>query len=247
MTSKTSKSIDVDIPVDLAYELWTDFESYSKFMRHVDEVTVLEPGKLHWKVSLAGVEREWDAEVTSQIPGETIAWQSTSGTSNSGRVDFEELSPTSTRIHLDLHFEPEGFVEKVGEKLGFAGDGAEGDLRAFKKYAEELAQDSVAIDEVLVVEEIEIDDLDDSLGDEQPYEGRVDGDHTEGTRVDGGYSEGERVDTDTEDRARLVDEGGKDLDDETLGSDPTQKRDPDADRREAPGGWQASTTPAPLV
>lgn len=142
MTTDTQKTVEVDLPVDEAYDLWTDFESFPKFMRNVDEVKVLGPGQLHWKASILGVEREWDASVTSQVEGQTIAWESTSGATNSGRVDFEPIGLDRTRIHLDLHFEPEGLMENVGDKLGLAGDGAEGDLLAFKKYAEELLEKS---------------------------------------------------------------------------------------------------------
>lgn len=80
-------SIDVDVPVRTAYDQWTQFEAFPEFMEGVTEVRQTDETHLHWCVSIAGVEREWDAEITRQQPDQRIAWKSTAGTTNAGVVE----------------------------------------------------------------------------------------------------------------------------------------------------------------
>ncbi len=85
------KSIDVDVHVTTAYNQWTQFEEFLRFMGGVEEVKQLDDRRLRWKVDIAGVEREFDAEITEQLPDERIAWGSTSGTQQAGVVTFHKL------------------------------------------------------------------------------------------------------------------------------------------------------------
>ncbi len=134
--ARIERSIDVEVPVRTAYNQWTQFEEFPRFMQGVEEVRQLDDKRLHWKASIAGVTREWDAEIVDQEPDRRIAWRALTGTTNDGIVTFESLGPNSTRVSLDLDVEPEGLKEKIGEKLGFLSKQAEGDLKRFKEFIE---------------------------------------------------------------------------------------------------------------
>ena len=134
------KSIAVDCYVNAAYTQWTQFEDFPKFMDGVEEVRQLNDRNLHWKVKIDGVAREFDAEITEQVPDERVAWRSTGGVHQSGVVTFHKLSDTSTRVMLQLDMEPEGVVEKAGEKMGFVERKITKDLESFKKLIEDRGQ-----------------------------------------------------------------------------------------------------------
>lgn len=129
-------SIDVDVPVRTAYNQWTQFETFPQFMDGVTEVRQTDDKHLHWCVSIAGIDREWDAEITQQQPDERIAWKSTNGTNNAGVVTFHQLTAQSTRIQLDMDIETDGLVEKIGDMTGFVSHRIHGDLKRFKTFIE---------------------------------------------------------------------------------------------------------------
>ena len=130
------QSVDVAVPVRTAYDQWTQFEEFPRFMEGVESVTQRDDRHLHWVASFGGATREWDAEITEQIPDERVAWMSREGTRNAGVVTFHKLDPDTTRVMLQLEVEPEGLVEQAGDKLGFIKRRASGDLDRFKDYIE---------------------------------------------------------------------------------------------------------------
>ncbi len=130
------KSIDVDCYVTAAYNQWTQFEDFPQFMDGVEEVTQTSDRTLHWKVNINGVKREFDAEITEQIPDARIAWKADGEVKQAGVVDFHKLDDQHTRVDLQLEMEPEGLVEKVGDKLGFVERRVQKDLEKFKQLIE---------------------------------------------------------------------------------------------------------------
>jgi uncharacterized membrane protein len=134
--SEKEKSIEVDVPVSTAYNQWTQFEEFPQFMEGVESVTQVDDTRLHWVAEIAGTRREWDAEIVDQEPDQRIAWRSIDGTGNAGVVTFRPVGEARTQITLDLDVEPEGLVEKIGDKLGFVSKQAEGDLKRFKEFIE---------------------------------------------------------------------------------------------------------------
>src|SRR5947209_20565007 len=110
---EVEKSIEVNVPLHTAYNQWTQFESFPQFMEGVKEVRQLDDKRLHWCAKIAGQEREWDAMIGTQDPDRCVAWHSTSGAENAGKVTFESLGPDRTRVTLVLTFDPAGFVEKA--------------------------------------------------------------------------------------------------------------------------------------
>jgi len=130
------KPIDVDVPVRTAYNQWTQFEEFPQFMEGVEEVRQLDDRRLHWRAKVAGKTEEWDAVITEQIPDERVAWRNTTGAENAGVVTFHHLSANSTRVMLQLEYEPQGLVENVGSALGLVERRVEGDLKRFKEFVE---------------------------------------------------------------------------------------------------------------
>lgn len=129
-------SIDVQVPVRTAYNQWTQFESFPAFMEGVKEVRQITDRQLFWSAEIAGVEQEWYAEITEQSPDERIAWTSRTGAKHAGVVTFHYIDPETTRIMLQIDYEPDGFIENVGAALGVVKGRIAGDLDRFKKFIE---------------------------------------------------------------------------------------------------------------
>ena len=138
------QSVEVKVPVRTAYNQWTQFEEFPRFMEGVESVTQLDERHLHWVASIGGVEREWDAEITEQHPDERVAWRATAGADNAGVVTFHRLGADTTKVMLQLDFDPEGFVELAGDKLGIVKRRAAGDLERFKAFIEERGTETGA-------------------------------------------------------------------------------------------------------
>jgi uncharacterized membrane protein len=134
--STIEKSIDVNVPVHTAYNQWTQFEDFPRFMQGVQQVTQLDDTHLHWRANIGGKEKEWDAAITEQLPDERIAWTNTTGARNAGVVTFHRLADNKTRIMLQVEYEPEGVVENVGDAVGVVSSRVQGDLQRFKEFIE---------------------------------------------------------------------------------------------------------------
>jgi uncharacterized membrane protein len=134
--ANTIKTIDVNVPVRTAYNQWTQFEEFPRFMEGVKEVRQLDDKRLHWHAEVAGKDEQWDAIITEQEPDMRIAWTSTSGAKNAGVVTFHKIDDGVTRVALQLDYDPEGPVENVGAALGFLDRRVEGDLKRFKEFIE---------------------------------------------------------------------------------------------------------------
>jgi uncharacterized membrane protein len=128
--------IDVEVPVSVAYDQWTQFESFPQFMHGVESVTQENDRTLTWAATIAGRRKQWTAEITDQTPDARIAWRSTSGASNAGVVTFEPLGPNRTRVSLTLDVDPDGIVETAGANLGVLEAQVKDDLERFKEFVE---------------------------------------------------------------------------------------------------------------
>ncbi len=134
--ARVEQSIDVNVPVRVAYNQWTQFEEFPHFMQGVEEVRQLDDKHTHWRASIAGKTEEWDADITEQIPDKRVAWKSTSGNRNAGVVTFHYIDENTTRLMVQMDFEPEGVVEKVGVAIGADDRRVKGDLQRFKEFIE---------------------------------------------------------------------------------------------------------------
>ena len=142
--SQVEESIEVEVPVSTAYNQWTQFEEFPKFMDTVDEIRQLDDTKLHWVVSAAGRREEFDAVITEQIPDTRIAWTTTEGPKHAGVVDFHKLSDDRTQIMVVMDTEAEGLVEKAADAVGLVKRQVRGDLERFKQMIESRGEESGA-------------------------------------------------------------------------------------------------------
>ena len=142
--SNIEQSIDVNVSVHTAYNQWTQFEEFPQFMGGVEEVVQLDDTHLHWKASIGGTTKEWDAVITEQIPDARIAWTNTTGARNAGVVTFHRLADNKTRIMLQLDYEPEGIVENVGDMIGMVSTRVRTDLKRFKEFIESRGHETGA-------------------------------------------------------------------------------------------------------
>jgi ribosome-associated toxin RatA of RatAB toxin-antitoxin module len=131
------ESITVDVPVRQAYNQWTQFEDFPNFMSGVDAVRQLDDTTVHFETSIAGVKREYDAQITVQEPDQRVTWESLNEPRNSGTVWFEALGADETKVNVELTWEPESAVEKLGAATGLDSRQVASDLRKFKKFIEE--------------------------------------------------------------------------------------------------------------
>jgi len=135
--SQVQKSIDVDVPVRTAYNQWTQFESFAQFMGGVESITQIDETHSHWVTSIAGVEREFDTEVTEQHPDERVAWRSVGGdTRHAGVVTFHRLEEDKTRVMVQIDWEASGLVEKAGSAINADDRQVISDLERFKEFIE---------------------------------------------------------------------------------------------------------------
>jgi uncharacterized membrane protein len=134
--STIEQSIEVEAPVRAVYNQWTQFEEFPRFMEGVEKVEQLDDKHLRWRADIGGQVKEWEAEITEQIPDERIAWRSRAGTSNAGVVTFHRLSPSRTRVMLQMKYAPEGALEKTADAVGVVSGRVKGDLERFKEFIE---------------------------------------------------------------------------------------------------------------
>jgi uncharacterized membrane protein len=142
--SVIEKSIEIEVPVTTAYNQWTQFEEFPRFMEGVKEVKQVDDTHLRWKADIGGKEKEWDAEITEQIPDNRIAWRSRGGAMNAGVVSFHRLSDSRSKVMLQMEYDPQGVVENVGDAVGVVSQRVLGDLERFKRYIESRRQETGA-------------------------------------------------------------------------------------------------------
>ncbi|MEJ6554369.1 cyclase [Microbacterium esteraromaticum] len=131
------ETIDVNVPVTVAYNQWTQFESFPHFLDEVVSITQIDDTHNHWVVNVGGAEREFDAEITEQHPDERVAWRSVGGeTEHAGVVTFHKLDENTTRVTAQIDWDPQGLLEKLGSLVGAGSHAVKKDLDNFKKFIE---------------------------------------------------------------------------------------------------------------
>ena len=143
---RVERSIEIQCPLRTVYNQWTQFEEFPHFMEGVTRVTQLDEKRLHWEAEIAGKHKEWNARIVDQVPDQRIAWESEGGELIAGVVTFEPSpsSPDFTRVNVQLAYDPEGFVESLGDVLGVVSRRVEKDLENFKQFIEDRRQETGA-------------------------------------------------------------------------------------------------------
>ena len=135
---KIQESIEVQVPVQQAYNQWTQFEDFPKFMEGIQSVQQLDDTHVHWVAEIRGETREWTTEITEQRPDEMVAWKTIDGdVKNDGVVSFEQIARDQTRVNVQMDVEGESTAENVaGDLLGVVKSQVHGDLERFKQLIE---------------------------------------------------------------------------------------------------------------
>ena len=142
---RIEKSVEVACPVRTVYNQWTQFEEFPRFMAGVKEVKQLDDTHVHWHAEIWGKDKEWDAEITEQVPDQRISWRSISGDApNAGSVRFEPVGADRTRVNLTMEYEPQGVIENVGDKLGVMSARVQNTVEDFKKFIEKRSAETGA-------------------------------------------------------------------------------------------------------
>ncbi len=128
--------IEVGVPVTTAYNQWTQFEEFPRFMEGVDEVKQLDDTLLHWAATIAGRHAEWDAKIIEQDPDRRITWESVDGKRTRGTVTFAAAGPERSRVRLHMSYRPDGTAEKVGSAIGLDSRRIHADLARFRDLIE---------------------------------------------------------------------------------------------------------------
>jgi len=142
--SQITESIDVRVPVTTAYNQWTQFEEFPRFMEGVEQVYQLDDTHLRWVAEVAGKREEWEAEITEQRPDERVAWAARGGKGNAGAVTFHRVNDDETRVTVQMDWQPEGVLENVGATLGLDDRQVSRDLGRFKELIEQRGTESGA-------------------------------------------------------------------------------------------------------
>jgi Polyketide cyclase / dehydrase and lipid transport/Domain of unknown function (DUF2382) len=133
----TTHSIEVNAPLRAVYNQWTQFEEFPLFMEGVEQVLQEGEKRLFWRAKIGGKVKEWEAEITNQVPDERVAWESVDGSPNSGTVIFQSINPDRTKVTATIEYEPEGLLEKTGDALGIPSGRVQADLERFRILMED--------------------------------------------------------------------------------------------------------------
>jgi uncharacterized membrane protein len=142
--STIEQSIELEVPVQTAYNQWTQFEEFPAFMEGVEQVRQMDERRLRWVAEFGGTRHEWDAEITEQRPDERVAWRNTDGKDNAGVVTFHKIDDERSRVMVQMDWVPEGIKEKLGDALGISDRRVKGDLDRFKDLIESRGRESGA-------------------------------------------------------------------------------------------------------
>ena len=138
------ETIEVNVPVSTAYNQWTQFADFPKFMDGVKSVEQLDDTHLRWVAEVGGQSRDWQAEIVEQVPEQRIAWRVTDGDGPNGLVSFEPLGEDTTLVTVEMSYEPEGMKEQLGAKVGLDSRQVKEDLNRFKELVETMGSETGA-------------------------------------------------------------------------------------------------------
>jgi uncharacterized membrane protein len=138
------ETIEVNVPVSTAYNQWTQFTDFPKFMDGVKSVEQLDETHLRWVAEVGGQSRDWQAEIVEQVPDQRIAWHATDDEGPNGLVTFESLGEEKTMITVEMSYEPDGLKEQLGSKIGLDSRQVKEDLGRYKELVETMGSETGA-------------------------------------------------------------------------------------------------------
>ncbi|ANJ11793.1 MULTISPECIES: SRPBCC family protein [Streptomyces] len=139
MSASLVETVDIKAPVSVTWSLWSDVTRWPSFLSHVRLVQPLDERRFAWQLALPGADRNFVAELTEVVEEDRIAWRTTEGVDHAGVVTFHRLSDTTSRVTLQIEYDPKGFIEHLGALTNLDSTLANYDLGEFQKLAETAA------------------------------------------------------------------------------------------------------------
>ena len=131
------QAVDVAVPLETAYNQWTQFEDWPNFMHRVTRVTQEDDDcSVSFATKIWGRTREFVAEIETQRPDERIKWRVKQGITHTGVVTFHELAPRLTRIELNVDVDPGSLIEKFARGARHIKRAMRADLHRYKAFIE---------------------------------------------------------------------------------------------------------------
>ena len=162
------QAVDVAVPIETAYNQWTQFAEWTEFMHRVTRVSQDDPCTINFQAKIWTRTRDFEAEIITQRPDERIKWQVAQGITHQGVVTFHELAPRLTRIEINMDVEPGGMIEKAARGMRHVKRAVRADLHRFKAYIEMQEQETGAWRGVIEDGEL-VEDHDPSYDEEREY------------------------------------------------------------------------------
>lgn len=135
-TDTVEKSADVDVPVHVAYNQWTQLGTFPRFVDGVRRVDRIQAALTHWVARFGPKTYEFDVEITEQVPDRHMRWEARDEPRHTGTVTFEELDAGRCRVTLRIELESKGIARRAGGILGVADHVVHSLLTSFKEFTE---------------------------------------------------------------------------------------------------------------
>jgi uncharacterized membrane protein len=164
------QAVDVAVPVETAYNQWTQFGDWPEFMHRVTRVSQDDPCTVKFATKIWGKTKEFVADIETQRPDERVKWSVSEGITHTGVVTFHELAPRLTRIELNVDVEPGSLLEKAARGMRAIKRAMRADLHRFKAFIEMQEKETGAWRGVIEDGEL-VEDHDESYDDERDYSG----------------------------------------------------------------------------
>lgn len=134
-----SVQVEVEVPIEFAWSLWSDLEQMPRWMKWIESVKILEdnPELSRWKLATSGLEFSWLSRILKIVPNQIIQWESVDGLPNRGAIRFYDRHGSSI-VKLTVAYDIPGIIGQLMDNL-FLGRVVEStiqaDLQRFKEYA----------------------------------------------------------------------------------------------------------------
>src|SRR5436190_12397102 len=138
------QSVDIGVPLETAYNQWTQFEDWPQFMHRVTRVTQDDDCTVKFATKIWSRTREFSATIETQRPDQRIKWKVSEGITHTGVVTFHELAPRLTRVEVNIDVQPGSLIEKAARGMRHVKRAVRADLARFKAHVPMLDEDSGA-------------------------------------------------------------------------------------------------------
>lgn len=129
-------AVFVAVPVEIAYNQFTQFGDFPDFMRAVTKSEQIDPAQVEFEYRRWGLRRSWRAHIVDQRPEERIAWRSVSGVRLAGVTTFHSIAPRLTQVDASVVVEPAGAVQRIARRVGLLDRALAAELHRFKAFVE---------------------------------------------------------------------------------------------------------------